>query len=250
MLGRGIDVLRGTAFDSLGASADREAMQRAMGALHAGKRPSTVAIQIARPDGGSLAAMARFTAVRDFTGVLRAATITLLEMDEGELPDAIEPQRPREAAASDMSYRALFEDIDQGFCVIEVLFEGERPIDYRFIETNREFERDTGLFDVVGKSMRELVPAHESHWYRLLRRCRAHPAAGATLLPAQSLGRWYEVHAFPFGPANSHRVAVLFDDISAPHAHRGRVAATARNASGAWPMPRRRSSGARRPMAR
>jgi hypothetical protein len=55
-------------------------------ALHAGQRPSTVAIQIARPDGGSLAAMARFTAVRDFTGVLRAATITLLELDEGELP--------------------------------------------------------------------------------------------------------------------------------------------------------------------
>jgi PAS domain S-box-containing protein len=214
MLGRGIDVLRGMAFDSLGDLADREAMQRAMGALHAGQRPSTVAIQIARPDGGSLAAMARFTAVRDFTGVLRAATITLLELDEGELPTLIEPQRPREAIASDMSYRALFEDIDQGFCVIEVLFEGDAPVDYRFIETNREFERDTGLVDVVGTNARDLVPDQDLHWYRFYGDVARSRRSARTMLPAESLGRWYEVHAFPFGPANSHRVAVLFEDIS------------------------------------
>src|SRR6478609_4695154 len=186
MLGRGIDVLRGMAFDSLGDIVDRDAMQRAMGALHAGQRPSTIAIQIARPDGGSLAAMARFTAVRDFTGVLRAATITLLELDAGELPTLIEPQRPREAIASDMSYRALFKDIDQGFCVIEVLFDGDIPVDYRFIETNREFERDTGLVDVVGRTMRELVPDIEPHWNHFYGDVARSRRSARTMLPAQA----------------------------------------------------------------
>ncbi|KGQ17922.1 PAS protein [Lysobacter dokdonensis DS-58] len=215
MLGRGIGALRGVAFESLGDVADRDAIQNALGALHAGKPPVTVAVQLARLDGTTFAAMARFTAVRDFTGVLRASTITLLAVDEDAVPTLTEPQRPREGFTPEVSYRALFDGIDQGFCVVEVVFDGNEPVDYRFIETNRAFERYTGLVGAVGKSMRDLAPSHESHWFEFYADVVRTQCSAQRTLPAEALGRWYAVHAFPFGPKDSRRVAALFEDISA-----------------------------------
>ena len=38
---------------------------------------------------------------------------------------------------SEERYRTLFESLDEGFCVIEMLFDAnEKPIDYRFLEVN------------------------------------------------------------------------------------------------------------------
>jgi PAS domain-containing protein len=69
--------------------------------------------------------------------------------------------------ASEARYRTLFESIDEGFCVIEVLFEDDegpgslRPVDYRFLEANPAFVAQTGLVNAVGRRIREFVPAHE-----------------------------------------------------------------------------------------
>ena len=60
---------------------------------------------------------------------------------------------------SEKRYHTLFDAIDQGFCIVEVIFdENERPIDYRFLEINAAFEKQTGLIDARGKRMRELAP--------------------------------------------------------------------------------------------
>ena len=54
----------------------------------------------------------------------------------------------------------------EGFCVLEVFFDAaQRPTDYRFIDVNPVFEQLTGLHDALGKTMRELAPAHEQHWF-------------------------------------------------------------------------------------
>ena len=48
--------------------------------------------------------------------------------------------------ASEERYRTLFNSIDEGFCVIELLFgENSRPLDYRFLEVNPSFEKQSGL---------------------------------------------------------------------------------------------------------
>jgi PAS domain-containing protein len=50
------------------------------------------------------------------------------------------------ARASEARYRGLFEALDEGFCVVDVLFDAAgRPADYRFVETNAAFEEQTGL---------------------------------------------------------------------------------------------------------
>jgi PAS domain-containing protein len=47
---------------------------------------------------------------------------------------------------SESRYRTLFNSIDEGFCIIEMLFDDAgRPVDYRFEETNPAFARMTGL---------------------------------------------------------------------------------------------------------
>jgi PAS domain S-box-containing protein len=217
LLGRGIDVLRGVDFATLAALSQRQAVRDALQVVHGGQSSAAIAVRFPQPKGGAPAVLCRFTDVRDFTGILRAYTVTLFALDEGAppaLPANDDVDAPSEVVADD-GYRVLFEAIDQGFCVIEVLFEGGEPVDYLFLETNRAFERYTGLVDAVGKTMRELAPAHESHWYRFYGDIvRTHQPA-QTLLPAAALGRWYEVHAFPFGTPGTRRVAVLFEDVSA-----------------------------------
>src|SRR5262245_34700576 len=71
-------------------------------------------------------------------------------------------------AATAQRYSALFNAIDAGFCIIEVVFDpAGAPVDYRFVEVNSAFEEQTGLKDAVGKSIRELAPGHEQHWFQI-----------------------------------------------------------------------------------
>ena len=118
--------------------------------------------------------------------------------------------------ASEMRYRDLYESIDAGFCVIEVKLDAtERPLDYRFLEVNPAFERQSGLTDVLGKWMRSLAEGHEEHWFEIYDRIARNGAPERFEHVANALGdRWFEVYAYPFGEPGSHQVAVLFNDIT------------------------------------
>lgn len=112
-------------------------------------------------------------------------------------------------------YATLFNAMDQGFCTIEVLFDQQsRPIDYRFLEVNAAFERQTNLHDVRGKLMRELAPHLEGYWFDIYGRIALTGKPARFENRAEALGRWYEVYAFRVGPAENHQVAVFFNDIS------------------------------------
>ncbi len=115
---------------------------------------------------------------------------------------------------SEARYRRLFETMDEGFCIIEMVDDAQgRPLDYRFIETNPSFERHTGLRGAVGRTMRELVPRHEPYWFQTYARVARTGQPVRFQNEAAALGRWFDVYAFPAGDPG--RVAVLFTDISA-----------------------------------
>ena len=112
--------------------------------------------------------------------------------------------------------RELFLAFDQGFCAIEVLFdESGRAVDYRFLEVNAAFERQTGLHAATGRRMRELAPAHEEHWFRIYGDVAVTGTAVRFEQEAAALNRWYDVYAFRVGDPLLRHVAVLFNDISA-----------------------------------
>ena len=62
--------------------------------------------------------------------------------------------------ASEKRYRMLFDTIDEGFCIVEMIFdEHERPVDYRFLEINPSFEKQTGLSRCAGQENARACPA-------------------------------------------------------------------------------------------
>lgn len=116
---------------------------------------------------------------------------------------------------SEMRYRTLFDSIDEGFCVIEMIFDQNgKPTDFIFLETNPSFEKLTGLLNVQGKKIRELVPNHEEQWYEIYGRVAltGEPVRFERL--AKQLQRWFDLYAFRFGPPGNRQVALLFSDIT------------------------------------
>jgi PAS domain S-box-containing protein len=117
--------------------------------------------------------------------------------------------------ASEEKYRTLFNSIDEGFCIIEMIFdENEKPVDYRFLEINPIFEQQTGLANAQGKTARQLIPDFEEQWFEIY---------GNIALTGQSIRfenrsevmhRWFDTFAFRFGEPEHRQVAILFQDIS------------------------------------
>ncbi|MEO8339484.1 MAG: hypothetical protein ABI604_07145 [Nitrospirota bacterium] len=116
---------------------------------------------------------------------------------------------------SQEQHRTLSTAMDQGFCTIEVLFdERQRPIDYRFLEIIRAFEKQTGLTGVIGRRMRELGPHHEQHWFDICGTIALTGRPARFENRAEALNRWYEVCAFPVGASEHRHVAIFFNDIT------------------------------------
>jgi PAS domain S-box-containing protein len=116
---------------------------------------------------------------------------------------------------SEKKYRTLFESIDEGFCTVEVLFdENDHPIDYRFLEVNPSFEKQTGIKDAQGRRMREIAPHHEEHWFEIYGRIALTGEPVRFENQAAQLHRWYDVYAFRVGEPVERKVAILFKDIT------------------------------------
>ena len=118
---------------------------------------------------------------------------------------------------SEERYRKLFESIDDGFCVIEIILDDAgHPVDYRFLETNPAFVKQTGLVDAVGRTARELVPDLEEHWVEVYGRVALTGQAVRFQNGSEPMGgRWFDVYAFRSGAAEDKRVALLFTDVTA-----------------------------------
>lgn len=119
-------------------------------------------------------------------------------------------------ATSEAKYKALFGEIDEGFCVIEFIDGPHGPLsDYTHVEANPAYSINSGLGDCIGRTVREMVPDEADTWVEIYRR---------VLLTGESVRfeRWLaatdrhlELAAFRVGPAERRQVAVLFKDITA-----------------------------------
>ncbi len=116
---------------------------------------------------------------------------------------------------SDEQYRDLFNSIDEGFCVLEKIDgTATTPIDFRFVEANPAFEKQTGTGNVLGKTIRETFPFEPEDWYTI------HDHVLNTRQPIrherklESAGRILELYEFPLNNAKQNRLAVIFQDIT------------------------------------
>jgi PAS domain S-box-containing protein len=143
--------------------------------------------------------------------------VTLLQEAAARLWSIIEQTRAIQALrASEYQYRTLFETIDQGFCVCQMLFdENGEPSDYRFLEVNSVFEQMTGLQEATGKTARELIPNLEDFWIQIYGRVVLTGKPARFENQSKALNRWFNVSAFRFDQAQNNKFALLFTNITA-----------------------------------
>jgi PAS domain S-box-containing protein len=116
---------------------------------------------------------------------------------------------------SEEKYRSLFTSIDEGFCVVEMIFDkNDRPVDYRFVDTNPMFETQTGLPDAKGKTARQLLPDLEQTWFDIYGEVARTGKAVRFTEGSNAMNRWFDVNAFRVGPPENRHVAILFSDIT------------------------------------
>lgn len=128
------------------------------------------------------------------------------------------PERKQVEAAlreAEGSYHDLFNSMDEGFCVIEKIATAKRAVsDYRYMETNPAFECHTGIQNVIGKSIRQLIPQEAAGW------CRIYDTVLKTGKPErferilEKTERILELFAFQVKDSIRPRVALLFRDIT------------------------------------
>jgi len=170
-------------------------------------RPYDATFRIRRAGGGWRWVIGRGSVIRSHDGRsrMRGVVIDASRQFEAE----------QQLRLSEERYRTLFDSIDEGVCVIEMLYDpAGQPVDYRFLETNPAFVKQTGMIDAVGRTMRQIAPRHERHWYETYGRVAESGVAVRFVNEARELGRWYDVYAARIGPPEQHRVAVVFNDIT------------------------------------
>ncbi|WP_083745585.1 PAS domain S-box protein [Variovorax sp. KK3] len=116
---------------------------------------------------------------------------------------------------SERMFRALFETMDEGFCIIEFFDGPHGPLsDYVHVSANPAYAANAGIPDVVGQKVREMVPDEAAEWVETYRRVLVTGEPVRFERELVATGRFLELAAFRIDPPERRQVAVLFQDIT------------------------------------
>ncbi|MBV9243127.1 MAG: PAS domain-containing protein, partial [Acidobacteria bacterium] len=108
-------------------------------------------------------------------------------------------------------YRSLFSSIDEGLCIIEMIFDKSgRAIDYRFIEVNPAFETRTGLKNVLGKSAKNVLPKVDKASLETYAQVVRTGEPARFQMDGRSGETPFEVYAYRYGNPKNNHVAMLY----------------------------------------
>ncbi|GMA14306.1 chemotaxis protein CheB [Deinococcus metallilatus] len=129
---------------------------------------------------------------------------------------AVERARAEDALReSEAKYRTLFDSIDEGFHIAELIHnEVGKAVDYHILEVNPAFERVTGFENAAGKLGSEISPNAESYWLETFDRVARTGEPQRIEAYNDDTQRWYLAYISRVGEAGSRQVASVFDDIT------------------------------------
>ena len=59
-------------------------------------------------------------------------------------------------------YHSLIDNMSEGFAHCQMIYENNTPVDFIYLEVNQTFEKLTGLKNVVGKRISEVIVNHRT----------------------------------------------------------------------------------------
>jgi PAS domain S-box-containing protein len=119
-----------------------------------------------------------------------------------------------ELLRSEQKYRSLFENMIEGFAHCRMLFENDRPEDFIYLDVNDSFGSLTGLKDVVGKRVSEVIQGIRTtnpELFEIYGRVALSGNQERFETYVEPLKRWFSVSVY--SPEKGHFVAV-FDNIT------------------------------------
>jgi two-component system, sensor histidine kinase and response regulator len=129
--------------------------------------------------------------------------------------DVTEGKRAEEALReSAATYRSLFDNMLNGFSRCRMIFQDGIPVDYEFISVNPSFEQVTGLKDVEGRRMSEIIPGYADDYRASL---EAFGRVAQTGEPVRrehylaAVGRWFSSSIYSLAPGE---FVVVSDNIT------------------------------------
>jgi len=118
----------------------------------------------------------------------------------------------KELYESREKYRSLFDNMVESFALHEIITDEDgKPVDYKYLEVNKAFMESTGLGDVRGMTIREILPGTESMWIDKYGKVALEGDAIDFESYSQALDRHYKV--FAYSP-QKNRFASIFLDIT------------------------------------
>lgn len=113
-------------------------------------------------------------------------------------------------------YRSLFETMDEGFGILELLDGPHGPLsDYSHVLTNAAYAKHAGTGDVVGKCARDLIPNEADQWVARFSEVWRTGESSHFEQELIATSHILSVTCFRIEPATRRQVAVLFRDVTA-----------------------------------
>ena len=115
---------------------------------------------------------------------------------------------------SENRYRSLFENMLNGYAYCKILLDHDKPHDFIYIDVNRAFAELTGLQNVVGKKVSEVIPGiKESNpeLFEIYGRVALTGKPEGFETYVESLGIWFSISVY--SPVREYFIAV-FDNIT------------------------------------
>ncbi len=119
-----------------------------------------------------------------------------------------------ELRKSETLYRSLFENMLNGFAHCRMLFENNVPHDFIYLNVNSAFERLTGLKNVIGKKVSDIIPGIQKTDHYLI---KIYGRVASTGTPERfefylkALKAWFDVSVYSPQPGD---FIAIFDGIS------------------------------------
>jgi len=161
-----------------------------------------------RKDGSCYDEEMTITPVRGTIGEIENFVAILQDVSERKRSERI-------LRESEARFHSLFENMPEGFACCQMLFDGNRPIDFIHLEVNPAFERQTGLKNVCGRKASEVIPGIQDTNPELL---EIYGRVSLTGTPERfesyigPLGLWFSISVY--SQQAGHLVAI-FDNITA-----------------------------------